>query len=802
MSQWATFRERVAGKWQIPLFVVSLAMLGGAFLRIRPVPDDVPPDVALGYLDRSIDAGLFEQTIADGHTFLALDTYTALDHAGVRLRLARAAFELGMRDRTHTAGVGRQITEHYERVEAEGLPMTGEDFRRLGWALEWQRLEPEAITQFERALAEGVDHASDLRWHTIMLRKLGGADPTDINEQLETFLAALDDHRLDLRVRAIELKLDQLALLDKLDDASTLAVREAGRFRESEFADAFAYIEALLMYKQGHFDEAEALLRTIRNRVGQTDEVHAKTGWLLGRTVLNDGGPQRPQEAVSFFRDVITHHPRTPYAIASRMRLAEALALVERHDEAIAEYRIAIDELNDAEAGAAEQLINRDLLRVSLGVMSQTQHDLGDLPAALDYAQLAVDLLDPTNPEQTATLLHRLGQTQELLAAQLEAGAAASSGEDGLDDDPSGSQLASAALAMAVRQMYADAATTFVAISKIETLNERRSADACWRAAELFTKAEQLSRAADLYHVFNLERPGHSLVPRALLRIGTLRQRMGDLPGAIGAYRACYDRFPRTIDGARALIPLARCYAANGPDGEVLAEKTLRVVLEDSELFTPQAPEFGDALFLLGEVHNRRHEFERAIGTLEEALDRYPDDPRVWQARSLLADSYRQSGLALKAEVEKATTAAEIEHIQTEARARLTEAREYYRMVIREAGFRPPDPGDQLAHVNLRHAYVYEADCYFEVGAHREALKRYEEAAGLFKDRPTSLAAYVQIINCHVFLGQPEEARAALARARILVEAIPQDAFDGSVSPETRKDWQRYFEWLDGTELF
>ena len=71
-----------------------------------------------------------------------------------------------------------------------------------------------------------------------------------------------------------------------------------------------------------------------------------------------------------------------------------------------------------------------------------------------------------------------------------------------------------------------------------------------------------------------------------------------------------------------------------------------------------------------------------------------------------------------------------------------------------------------------------------------------------FKDSPTALAAYVQIINCHVFLSQPLEARAALARALILVDAIPRAGFGRSVSPETHRDWKRYFEWLGESELF
>ena len=97
---------------------------------------------------------------------------------------------------------------------------------------------------------------------------------------------------------------------------------------------------------------------------------------------------------------------------------------------------------------------------------------------------------------------------------------------------------------------------------------------------------------------------------------------------------------------------------------------------------------------------------------------------------------------------------------------------------------------------------LYEADCYFETQAYRDALTLYEEAVAALKDSPRGLSAYVQIINCHVFLGQPAEARAALARAMIAIDGLPVEVFAKGVSPESREDWRGYFSWLGESELF
>lgn len=352
------------------------------------------------------------------------------------------------------------------------------------------------------------------------------------------------------------------------------------------------------------------------------------------------------------------------------------------------------------------------------------------------------------------------------------------------------------------RRLYAEAAATCLDLAKATLLNEQRSADASWRAADFFARAGERDRAIERYRTFSQEHPSHSLVPRALARIGRLNQVMGRFAAAIDTYQECYRRFPRTIDGARTLVPLATCFLASGPGSEELAEKTLLIVLEDSEVFTPQAPEFTDALFLLGDVLNRRGEFERAIATLDEAALRYPDDPRVPRSRYLMADSFRLSALTLKRAIKEDISAVEAERIRAESAQRFDRALDLYRNMITEYEIRGLERLSALEQVYLRHAYLYEADCYFEIHDYRTALKLYEEAAGAYRDRETALAAYVQIINCHVFLGEMDEARAALSRAMILAGAIPDQAFARSVSPESREDWKRYLEWLGRSELF
>jgi tetratricopeptide (TPR) repeat protein len=781
----------VAGKWQLPLLAVSLILLAGAVYRLRPTPTRFSPEEAVDYLEALVGAGMYSKALDDGARILAREQPTPAKHAPVHRVIARALFEKTQEDGAPNVAVGREIVEHYEQAASHGIALTANDRRILGHAWEWQGRYAEAVEHYTAAIARGVDDAQNLQWHAITLRIHHSDIPVNqLANEVDRFLDESADKQLDLRLAAIEQRIRLAERLGTLDQAATLLADNHDRFRDSDLQDEFSYTEANLLFLLGHFDQAEVQLRTIRNRLEPGAELFARTGWLLGQVVLRDDGPKRPQEALSFFADVLKHHSSGPYAVASRVGQAEALAMLERHDEAIEGFQVAIGQLGGM---GDSEVVSREVFRTSLGVLAESRRQEREFEQAVRYSRLAVALVNPASVEQATPFLEQLGQLQSLLAEHLEGGVAASAAHAGRPIE---------AETVRSRSAFAEAGQTYLELARLNALNERRASDASWRAAELFARAGRRERAANLYQAFVKERTEDPLVPRALLRVGQLKQVSGRLEEAVAAYRTCYRRFPRTLDGARALVPLAQCYLGMGPDHEELAEKTLRVVLEGSEVFTPQAPEFAEALFLLGTVLNTRGEFEQAIGALNEALERYPDGPRVWPARFLLADSYRQSGLAQKAAATEAKIASEIEVLRLESTGRFRKARQLYRQMISAYELREPESLDRLERTYLRHAYLYEADCFFEMRDYRKALELYEEAAARYRDTTSALAAYVQIINGYVFLGEPEEARASLARALVLVESMPDAAFKGVVSVEGRQDWKRYLEWLQQVGLF
>lgn len=791
MSQWSAIRERVADKWQIPLFVLSVCLLAGSFFRIPTKAAGRPWPEAIEQLDRLVSRGHYDRALVLGYTLLQRDGSGDERGGPVHLALARARFGQGIEAQITTSALGRKIIEHYRQADRFALPLMAEDFHRLGLALEWQGIYRKAYDRLKQALEKGCGHEADVRRYIIELaRGRLDASPTELNEMLGEMLGALADHRLDLRIWAVEGKLEALGQLDRIDDASTLLVAERSRFVESDYRDRFNYLEALQLYNMGQQDEAETYLRTIRNRVQREDEVYAQTGWLLGRVVMSDGGPQRPEEAMSFFSDVLAHHPDGEYGVASQIGMAEALAYLERDDEAVEFYETAIERL----AGMRPtRVVSREVLLVSLGVMSDYQRQSGSLESALAYARLGLALLDRRNEENTASYLQHLTMIQTPLATELER-----QGLDALRQSP----LEGQALVDRARRLFSEAAGIYVELSRLRLYNEQESATASWRAAEFFARAMERDRAVELFREFVRERPQSVRIPRARYRIGQLLQALGRFDEAVEAFQECYRRHPRTLDGSRSLIPLAQCYLAIGPGNEELAEKALNVALQDSDVLTPLAPEYAEAFYLLGDVLNRRADYERAIASIEESLERYPDHEAAPRARFLLADSYRQSALSLKRDLADATFDGEYQQILAASSDRFAKARELYHEMVEEFESRGVSTLNRLDSVYYRHSALYEADSYFETRDYRRALKLYEEAAATFKESTSGLAAYVQIINCRVFLGEHLEARTALARALMLTEALPSRVFQDSVLPEQREDWKRYFEWLGESELF
>jgi tetratricopeptide (TPR) repeat protein len=330
----------------------------------------------------------------------------------------------------------------------------------------------------------------------------------------------------------------------------------------------------------------------------------------------------------------------------------------------------------------------------------------------------------------------------------------------------------------------------------MSTLNERRSATAMWTAAGLFDEGGNHGRAISVLRAFVRERGDAEIIPRVLLRLGRSLQAEEYFKDAVDAYQRNISSFPRSPHANASLIPLAECFMSLGVDYETEAENALQRIIQNSAIFTPDAPEFRDAMYLLGDLYCRQGRYEEALPILDETLRNYPNDARVSRGMFLAADAYMHSALAIKDELLLPEFVGDIKRLRAELTNRFEEAAERFRTLRERLEQSDEARLGELDRIYLRDARLYEAACHFELGRYKDALALYERAAWIYKDSPASLGAYVQVINCYIFLGRKPDAESALRRAQYLVRSIADEHFQAAGQFESREGWERYFEWV------
>ena len=792
-----SLRDRIEGKWQIPTLFVAIALLIGSILRLDSTREPPTFDLRLAQLTARVEDGFYTSAVDYGTRLADRDDLTAADHGRVHQQLARAHYLRAERERRTNAEQAGIVQDEYEVTVRMGMDLPAADLVRLGNTYAWEEEYGAAIEHFQRAVQASSGPALDIRRRIIELAWYEtGSAPAELLPLVDSFSADIRDNLSQLHWAA-GARMDLLAAAGRHQEALDFLEELEDRFASTSREDAHEYLIDLALHRLGRHDQAEGRLRALRNRLSNWDELYARTGWLLGRIVLSDGGPQRPEEALSFFRDVIATTPGTVYESASRLGAGEALAALERFEESLEQYRQATEHARNQDDVRGMAFFSPEVVRTSATVVAENLRREGHLEVPLWYYEVALSLVDRRDGELVSEYLQILGDLRAGLARSLRAQVADLPTSEEADRERRRQVLHD------VRYLFLEAGETFQELARVNALNESRSAEAMWRAADMFDEAGDPRRTITVLEQFARERPQNERLPRVLLRLAQARQAVGLYAEAVEAYQENLRRFPRTPDAGSGLIPLARCYLAlGGPENLKLAERTLvDHILDDSPVFNPDAEEFRDALFLLGNLYNSDERFEPSIAVLEEALQRYPHDERAVRAEFLLADGYRRSALGLKEDLHDDAQALDWPRIRKEMTPRLTRAAELFAKLVNDLDAVRTDASDPLQELFLKQARLYQADCLFELGSYSKAVAIYETGAFIYRNEPTALSAYVQIINCRLALGQLEEARAALCRAQYLLKIMPDRVFAGDYVGQSREEWRRFLEWLERAKL-
>jgi hypothetical protein len=203
------------------------------------------------------------------------------------------------------------------------------------------------------------------------------------------------------------------------------------------------------------------------------------------------------------------------------------------------------------------------------------------------------------------------------------------------------------------------------------------------------------------------------------------------------------------------------------------------------------------SLFLLADLLFRRRDYDLAAVRLQEAIELYPANRQIVQARDQLADcSRRQADQEIEAlnNPEIQSNPDQQPYHRRRKNEFLERAARLYGELAddldrRQSAGRLP-PAEQVV---LRKARFAVAECLFDQGDYREALRLARDLAERrYAGKVESLYAYQIIWRC-ACASTPcrvEDARDALKNADAALRALPDAAFQGTTG--SRKEWQQW----------
>lgn len=799
-------RGTLAKRWQIPLFALALGILAAGVVRIAAAYENVTPQQRLERVHQLRRAGALTRANAYILYLLKDPERPAKQRAELHRQLVGTIYQAEAGFKAHEPQNVRAVITSFRDAVQYGATPDANDWIALGAAYRWSDRPEDAIDAFHQALRLGppsVDTAvvgpfiSSDQLHRELIEIQSQLGKPLVPDGLADLDAIIEHHEASPRnyLWALEHKVLWLLGLDQVPDA--LVLLEDGRTRLAGTSQRIAldYLAALCLRSADRRNEAETLVRSLRNNWTAHDDLWAKAGWLLGRLQQDEA---RPQAALSFYEDVLAAFQSGPIHDACLLGRAECLVMLERHQRALGVFktlkkkilpgRYSIPSRRRAKShgiagGPTGRVLDLDLLRTTLTTVAESRLQSGNRRLGIEYLQLALSLLPNSDKEQRSQYISRIADNLVELAKTTQ------------DKPEALARSANTDRHAAARSLYQQAAEMYLIQANLYPHNEAASARALELAADSFDSAGRIDRVIEVLSQLVKDHPTYAGRAGASYRLGRAHQSQKDYLAAIEAYETVLKEYPRSPDALSAMVPLAESRLNAGGQHVRKGVKLLLDIVDDrgaDPLFRPEAEEYRRALIRLAEHYSRLSNadapdhLESAISRLEDAVTLYPDDPRMARLRFLLAEAYRRSAQLIREDADASANDAAV----AEADRRLTEALKNYRRVKRMLAPLNQSSLAGLELTYLRTSYLYIGDCLFDLGKLILAVEAYREVAWRYENQPAAVSATMQVVHCYERLGKREEARAALARLQWLLKKIPATAFDSRSGMSSRAYWQ------------
>jgi tetratricopeptide (TPR) repeat protein len=532
-------------------------------------------------------------------------------------------------------------------------------------------------------------------------------------------------------------------------------------------------------------DASKALEQAVR-LLPELDERRGEAMVLLAR--IDSGTRDGLDDARNKYAAVVEQYGATPAKLPALLGLAETEAAQNDHASAAEAYGRLVGALS---AGEKHREVGPDTVSKSLLDRFQDRFGSGDTPAALRYATLAEQLFPSSSAP--APVLLALGSANRKSAEELLAvvGVKEARLADLARLDPATRELA---------RMHLVAAGGYYRRYAAAVVDKDNDAygRAIWMAADSFDLAGDQGEAIPLFAEYANGFPGDNRQAEATFRLAQAQQARGDVETAARLYRSLIDGSvgsPGPYSDA-SYVPLARALLDDhDPDNDSEASALLAAVV-NGRIGGTGSPHYHDALIELADVHYRAGEYAPAIERLEEAVARYPEDPKIDGLRYKLADANRLEAAAILRSFEQPMPDDQRRMLEQTRVERLRTALALFDAARGAMEAKDARRMSEVERIQMRNATFYVADCAFELGQYDEAIRRYDAAREHYPRDPASLVAMVQIVNAYMAQGDVKRAATANERAMRFYKSLPDDAWADPALPMSKADWQRWLESL------
>lgn len=521
----------------------------------------------------------------------------------------------------------------------------------------------------------------------------------------------------------------------------------------------------------------------------ETVERHGEALVLLAKVeeLTKQPPDEARQEARQKYASVAERFSGTSVALPALLGLGEVEAALGDFEASLSAYGTLTRELaagrkhpDVSAAGVASSLMDR----------FQARFDAGETAMALRYAGLAESLFTPDTVPPPVLLgiarANRRAAEDVLRAAQVQEPV------DLARLDPATREQVRLWLVTAGRYFRRHA-------ERVGVADNAAFGESLWYAADSLDRAGDSEQAIPLFGDFAKFFPADPRQAEARFRMAQAHQARGEYDTAAGHYRSLRDDAAAGNSavgpyGDLSVVPLAQTLLMDlDPANDAEAQALLEEVVQGRAGGT-STPQFRDGLVELARLKHRNRDFAGAIMHLEEAVARFPDDPRIEDLKYELADAYRQDAHAIEKTLGEGMPDHRKQALREARVDRLRKARELFGEVRRLLESHDPRRLSRLDQLRLRNACFYLADCDFDLGEYESAIRNYDAARERYPKDPASLVAMMQIVNAYVEMGDLERARTANNRAMQFYESLPETAWNDPDLPMGPDDWKHWLE--------